>query len=102
MIAEIVRYKTILNTLGELVQKSPFKIDYIIRETGIKPATFYRKMKGGTFTPDEALKIAIILNPEEAYIHELKESIKNAKDDIKAGMTFKHQDVIEEIKRELL
>ena len=102
MIAEIITYKTILDKLGDLIQKSPFKMEYIIKQTGIKPATFYRKMKVGTFTADEVFEIAKILNPEEAYLFELKESIKNAKEDIKAGRTFKHQDVIEEIKRELL
>ncbi|WP_113635169.1 hypothetical protein [Nubsella zeaxanthinifaciens] len=102
MIAEIITYKNILQNLGELLQKSPFKMEYIIKETKIPPATFYRKMKGSSFTPDEALSIAKILNPEEAYLFELKESIRNAKDDIKAGRTFKHQDVIEEIRKELL
>lgn len=102
MIAEIITYKSILQNLGQLVQKSPFKMEHIIKETGIKPATFYRKIKCGTFTPDEALEIAKILSPEEAYLFELKESIRIAKDDVKAGRTFKHQDVIEEIKRELL
>lgn len=100
MIAEIITYKTILNKLGELVQNSPFKMEHIIRETGIKPATFYRKMKAASFTPDEALEIAKIINPEEAYLFELKESIRSAKKDYKAGRLTKHHDVIEEIKRE--
>lgn len=102
MVAEIVKYKSILNSIGDLISNSPFKMEYIIKETKISPSTFYRKMKGATFTPDEILEIAKILNPEEVYMYELKESIRNAKDDIKAGRTFKHQDVIEEIRKELL
>lgn len=100
MVAEIVKYKSILNSVGDLIAKSPFKMEYIIKETKIAPSTFYRKMKNATFTPDELMEIAKILSPEEVYLSELKESIRNAKEDYKAGRLTKHDDVIEEIKRE--
>ena len=100
MVAEIIKYKSILNSIADLIANSPFKMEYIIRETKIPPSTFYRKMKSATFTPDEIMEIAKILRPEEVYLFELKESIKDAKDDYKAGRVTKHKDVIEEIKRE--
>lgn len=100
MIVEILTYKNIIENLAEMIQKSPFKMEHIIKQSKIKPATFYRKMKNEGFTPDETLAIAKILNPEEAYLINLKESIKIAKEDYKAGRTDKHADVIEEIRKE--
>jgi len=100
MLAEIIKYKSILNSIGDLIANSPFKMEYIIRETEIPPSTFYRKMKNATFTPDEIMKIAKILRPEEVYLFELKESIKDAKEDYKAGRVTTHKDVIEEIKKD--
>lgn len=87
--------------MGDLISNSPFKMEHIIKESKISPSTFYRKMKGGTFTPDELLEIAKILNPEELYMYELKESIRSAEEDINEGRTFKHEDVMEEIRNEL-
>ncbi len=44
MIQEIYKYKNILNSLAELIDKSPLKKGFIIEKTGITAPTFYRKI----------------------------------------------------------
>lgn len=101
MIQEIINYKKLVGGIDELMNKSPFKKNYIIEKIGMPNPTFYRKLKTSTFTPDEMLEIAKILNPEEYYLMELKESIKNAKQNFKEGKITSHEMAVREIMNEL-
>ncbi len=98
MIQEILEYKNILGSLSALIDKSPYKKGYIIEQTGITAPTFYRKLKSLSFTPDEALNIIRIITPKEAFLHDLKESIKRGKEDYKKGRVHERNEVYEEIK----
>lgn len=102
MIAEIIDYKNIVEDIANLVKNSPFKMEYIVKTVGMPPATFYRKMNNSSFTADEMLAIAKIISPQETYLYELKQAIKQSNDDIKEGRIFEHQEVIDEIRREFL
>lgn len=101
MIQEIITYKNIVNSIEDLINKSPFKKSYIIEQIGIPGPTFYRKLKTLTFTADEMLLIAKILNPEENYLLELKQSIKAGKLDFKEGRFTSHEEAVKEIMEEL-
>jgi uncharacterized protein (DUF2384 family) len=98
MIQEIITYKNIVSGIEELMNKSPFKKNYIIEQVGIPSPTFYRKLKSQSFTPDEMLSIAKVLSPEEVYIMELKSEIAQSRLDYKEGRVFKHEDVMRELK----
>lgn len=102
MIQKIIEYKNLLNELGTLIENSPYKKGYIIEKVGISAPTFYRKLKSQTFTPDETLEIARLLTPEEAYLYDLKESIKRGKADYRNGDVHLRNEVVEEIKNLLI
>jgi hypothetical protein len=59
--------------------------------------TFYRKLKNLTFTADEMLAIAKIINPEQTALMELKESIERGKNDFEKGNIRLHVDVVSKI-----
>lgn len=101
MIQEIINYQNIVNSIDDLINKSPFKKNYIIEQIGIPGPTFYRKLKTLSFTSDEMLQIAKILSPEENYLIELKESIKAGKQDYKDGRFSSHEEAVKEIMDEL-
>jgi hypothetical protein len=98
MIQKVIEYKNLLSNLGELMENSPYKKKFIIREIGISAPTFYRKLKSLAFTPDETLSIIRIITPEDAYLHDLKESILKGKQDYEKGKTYTRNEVIEDIK----
>lgn len=99
MIQEIIEYKNIVNNMEDLMNKSPFKKNYIIEQIGIPSPTFYRKLKTQTFTPDEMLLIAKIISPEENYMLELKADIEQGKLDIKNGDFITHEEMLAKLKR---
>ncbi len=101
MIEEIIKYKNMVSGVEKLMDKSPYKKGYIIEQIGISTPTFYRKLKNLSFTPDEMLEIAKILSPEEYYLMELKESIQNGKNDFKNGRFTSHENIVNEIRKEL-
>lgn len=98
MIQEIITYKDILNSIEDLMDKSPFKKAYIIEKAGIPSPTFYRKLKTQSFTPDEMLSIAKILSPEENFRLELKAEIEQAKREYEEGNFMTHEDMLLELK----
>ncbi|QSW91137.1 hypothetical protein J0383_10080 [Flavobacterium endoglycinae] len=99
MIQEIIAYKNIVDNMEDLMNKSPFKKNYIIEQVGIPSPTFYRKLKTQTFTPDEMLLIAKILSPEENYLLELKADIEQGKLDIKNGNFITHEEMLAKLKK---
>lgn len=98
MIQQVVEYKNILSRLGELIDKSPYKKGFIIEKVGISAPTFYRKLKSLSFTPDETLNIIRLITPEDAYLYDLKQSIKRGKEDYKKGNIHDRSEVVEEIR----
>jgi len=67
MILEIKNYIKISNSIDEILKNSPFKLKYIIEKSGISEPTFFRKMKEKKFLPEELLKIAEIIEPENPF-----------------------------------
>ena len=99
MIQEIIAYKNIIDNIEGLMEKSPYKKNYIIEKVGIPSPTFYRKLKTQSFTHDEVLSIAKILSPEENFRLELKADIEQAKCELEEGNFITHEDMLLELKR---
>ncbi|PBJ11411.1 hypothetical protein [Flavobacterium sp. ACN6] len=98
MIQEVIAYKNIVDNMEDLMDKSPYKKNYIIEKVGIPSPTFYRKLKNQTFTPDEVLSIAKILSPEENFRLQLKAEIENAKREYEEGNFMTHEEMLLELK----
>ena len=79
MIQEIINFKRVGEELAERIAQSPYKKDYIIQQTNNSPATFYRKLKNRSFSPDELLSLAKILVPEEYYRWEFEKELEAAR-----------------------
>lgn len=98
MIQQIYEYKKILDQVEVLLDKSPFKKGYIVEKVGISAPTFYRKIKDKTFTPDELLKIAKLIKPEEAILYELQQSER----DYEEGNVIEHNEFMKQLRKEFL
>ena len=79
MIQEIINFKRIGEELAERIAQSPYKKEYIIQQTNNSPATFYRKLKNRSFSPDELLNLAKILVPKEYYRWEFEKELEAAR-----------------------
>lgn len=90
MILEIKNYIKISNSIDEILKNSPFKMKYIIEKSGISEPTFFRKMKEKKFLPEELLKIAEIIEPEQSFLNSLKE----AENDFENGIYHTHDEVM--------
>ena len=97
MIEYILNYKNVLESLQGLIDTSPYKKSYIIKSVGIAAPTFYRKLKTLSFTPDETLRIVRLLTPEEANLHDLKQSIEKGKKEYESGKVFSRNDIKSEL-----
>lgn len=98
MIQEILEYKNILQGVEGILNRSPLKKSYIIEQIGIPAPTFYRKLKSLTFTPDEMLKIATIVNPKEALLLDLQ----SAEKDYEEGKIKDHKEVMTYLRNKYL
>lgn len=101
MILEIKNYIKISNSIDEILKKSPFKMKYIIEKSGISEPTFFRKMKEKKFLPEELLKIAEIIEPEEHSKDDILKAIQEGIEDVKNGRIHEHTEVMNEAKERL-
>lgn len=78
----VLNYQMLVNNMGQLIDISGFRNDYLSQKIGLKPANFSVKKQKGNWTTTEVLKLlSIIKNKEvEDYIDILKmEEIKKGK-----------------------
>ena len=92
----VLNYQILVNNLGQLIEISGFRNDYLSNKIGLKPANFSVKKQKGNWTTTEVLKLlSIIKNKEvEDYIDVLKmKEIKKGKfissDEFEKGMKWK-------------
>ena len=78
----VMNYQMLVNNMGQLIEISGFRNDYLSNKIGLKPANFSVKKQKGNWTTTEVLKLlSIIKNKEvEDYIDVLKmKEIKKGK-----------------------
>lgn len=93
MIDLILNYKKITESIPEELKKSPFRMEHVVKESGINISTFYRKLRNNTFNPDEVLKIFTIIKPEETDIYKFELLLKESLQDVKEGKVIDHKEM---------
>ncbi len=61
----VIKYKTLVENIGELINLSGYRNDFIAKKLGIKPTTFSVKKQRSTWTPDEVERLLTIIENEE-------------------------------------
>ena len=93
MIEEVFKYKEIVESIAQEIKKSPFKVEYVIKESKIIPGTFYRKLKNNTFTPDEIIRILYVIKPKEAHEFKFQLLLKKSLKNVKEGNTISNDEM---------
>lgn len=94
MIQLVDEYDKYVSNIPVLVSKSYYKAEYFIHNLNLKNATYYRKLKENSFTPQEIKKITELLFPEEVLLQKLQKS----EEDIQSGRVFEHEDVMTKLR----
>ena len=61
----VLNYKILLKNVGELINISGYRNDYVAKRLGIKPTTFSVKKQRATWTPDEIEKLLAVIGNDE-------------------------------------
>ena len=93
MIEEIFKYKKVTKSIFNEINNSPIRMEHIIKQSGIPTASFYRKLKASSFTPDEMIQILIVIKPEEARKYDFQLLLKEGLEDIEKGNTISHEEM---------
>jgi len=75
MLSKIAQdYRMLVNNMGQLIEISGYRNDYLSQKIGLKPANFSLKKQKGNWSVDEVIKLlAVIENKEvEDYIDTLR------------------------------
>ena len=59
------RYQLLVNNLGQLIEMSGYRNDYLAQKIGLKAANFSIKKQKGNWSTDEVLKILAIIENDE-------------------------------------
>lgn len=66
MLTSIVKnYQLIVNNMGQLIEISGYRNDYLSQKIGLKPANFSLKKQKGNWSAEEVLKLLNIIENEE-------------------------------------
>lgn len=102
MLDIVYGYQNLLANIDTYIEESKFKKEYLIEQLGVSRATFYNKIKKKNFTIYEMVILSTILFPEEAKAFEIKEGLRESREDSKAGRTSKHETVMADVREKLL
>jgi len=101
MLDIVYGYQNLLANIDTYIEESKFKKEYLIEQLGVSRATFYNKVKKKNFTIDEMVVLSTILFPEEAKAFEIKEALRESREDSEAGRTCKHKTVMVDVRKKL-
>jgi len=73
-------YQLLVNNIGQLIEISGYRNDYLSQKIGLKPANFSLKKQKGNWSVDEVIKLLAIIENEE---------IENYMDDLKMKQSAK-------------
>lgn len=77
----VLNYKLLVDNLGELIQVSGYRNDFIAKKLGIKATTFSVKKKRATWTPEEVEKLLSVIDNEETEDYYLGLVMKSLESD---------------------
>ena len=82
MVQDIVfNYQTLLKSLGELIQISGYRSDYLAKKIGMKPANFSQKKQKGNWSVAEVEKLMQIIDNEDTEDYLMLQLMRAAKGD---------------------
>lgn len=82
MTAEIVsNYKNLASNIGQLIEVSGYRNDFIAKKIGLQPQTFSVKKGRKSFTVDEIEKIINVIDNEEVEDFMMLEVLRSRKND---------------------
>lgn len=73
----VLNYRLLLNNIGDLINVSGYRNDYIAKKLGIKPTTFSVKKQRSTWTPEEVEKLLTVIENEDTEDYFLGIVMKN-------------------------
>ncbi len=74
-------YKTLVETLGELIKISGYRNDYIAKKIDMKAANFSQKKQRGNWSADEVQKIMDVIDNEEVEDYLLLQLMRASKNE---------------------
>lgn len=101
MLDIVFKYQNLLANIDGYIEDSKFKKEYLIERLGVSRATFYNKVRKKSFTINEMVVLSTILFPEEAKAFEIKEALRESRQDSKAGKTRGHKDIMADVRNKL-
>jgi hypothetical protein len=101
MIQLVKDYQALVEKIPQLLAETHYKTGYIISELGITKPTFYRKLRKGTWTTDEVMKLIQFVNPKAYYIYQFERELELAEKDLENGDIVENAKALDTIQKRL-
>ncbi|MDQ6844150.1 MAG: hypothetical protein M3Z92_07345 [Bacteroidota bacterium] len=77
----VIQYKNLLQKVGDIIEVSGYRHDYIAKKMGISPQNFSAKKNRSSWTPDELEKLLGIVDNEEVENYLMLETMRSLKNE---------------------
>lgn len=82
MVQDIVfNYRILLQSLGDLIQVSGYRSDYLAKKIGMKPANFSQKKQKGNWSVEEVDKLMQVIENEDTDNYLMLQLMRAAKNE---------------------
>ena len=82
MVREIIfNYRTLFQSMGELIQISGYRSDYLAKKIGMKSANFSQKKQKGNWSIEEIEKLMKVIENEDTENYLMLQIMRAAKND---------------------
>lgn len=82
MVREIIfNYRTLFQSMGELIQISGYRSDYLAKKIGMKAANFSQKKQKGNWSIEEVEKLMKVIENEDTENYLMLQIMRAAKND---------------------
>ena len=85
IIQSIFEVQNLLNNIDKHIAKSHYKVEYIVKELGMNPSTYYRKLHEKRFDLNELSKICSLIYPEDYKSVQLANRLEKSIEQIERG-----------------
>ena len=77
----IINYRTLVQSLGELIHVSGYRSDYLAKKIGMKPANFSQKKQKGNWSVEEVEKLMEVIENEDTENYLMLQLMRAAKNE---------------------
>lgn len=102
IVQSIFEIQELLLNIDKYISKSDYKTERVIKELGMAPATYYRKLREKRFDVSELIKIVHLIYPSDFEKYYIKQRLEKSIEQAEQGLVSTTEEVMSRYRKKYL